>query len=375
MTSEHKQLMTAIAEGRVHRGPDTLHVDVTNGCNTNCITCWDHSPLLFRPKPVAWKRQRAEAADVEALLDDALTLGGVRAVILSGMGEPFTHPDIYRLIAAVKSRGLHLTIITNLIPADAGRVLELGVDQLLIGVHAASEGPYRAFHPSFRGDEWQRLLGMLGRFHQAGRRFKQVQVISRVNAHEVVEMVRLGHRFDAQTVSFKLASLARGTEQTLITEEQRALLLTGLVPEAASVAGELGVTTNLDVFARQLGAGGVATAPIEEIGCFMGHVYSRVLVDGTVLYCCSTEVVVGTLAHGARFSDLWRGPAWEALRARLRRGDYFASCRQCGKLEQNVRIGEQLEAARGREAVLAATGRGGAAPSPGRRTLTVLRGR
>jgi len=66
----------------------------------------------------------------------------------------------------------------------------------------------------------------------------------------------------------------------------------------------------------------------------MGYAYSRVLVDGTVLYCCNTEVRVGSLAE-ARFSELWHGPAWQALRARFRRGDYLPSCAQCGKLNQN----------------------------------------
>jgi hypothetical protein len=75
----------------------------------------------------------------------------------------------------------------------------------------------------------------------------------------------------------------------------------------------------------------------------MGHVYSRVLVDGTVLYCCNTEVVVGSLAE-ARFSQLWRGPRWEAWRARMRAGDYLPSCAQCGKLNQNVKIARQLRA-------------------------------
>jgi MoaA/NifB/PqqE/SkfB family radical SAM enzyme len=333
--------------GRPLTGPETVHIDVTNGCNTNCITCWDHSPLLTAPRSSAWKRQRVEAPAVEALLDDVRKLGGLKAIILSGMGDPFTHPDIYRMIAAVKSRGLHLTIITNLIPADPVKVLDLGVDQLLIGVHAASEGPYRAFHPSFKADEWTRLCDMLRRFQAAGRRYKHVQVVSRVNCHELVEMIRFAHDYSAAQVNFKLASLKDGTEACRITEDQRRLLAEELVPAAERLARELGVTHNLDVFADQLRAGGGATASIADVGCFMGYVYSRILVDGTVLYCCNTDVRVGTLAGGARFSELWYGEAWSAIRARMRRGDYFESCNQCGKLNQNVKLARRFAAAYG----------------------------
>jgi len=336
--------LLGLATDRVLTGPQTVHIDVTNGCNTNCVTCWDHSPLLRLGRSSAWKRQRADADAVDELLEDVASLGGLEAVILSGMGEPFTHPDIYAMIAAAKARGLHVTLITNLIPADAEKIIGLGVDQLLIGIHAASEAAYRAFHPSFQSDEWQRLHAMLARFRAAGRRFKHVQVICATNAHELPDMVRLAAETLAAAVNFKLASLKEGTEACRISDEQRARLVDEWVPAAARVAAELGVATNLDVFARQLAAGGAATAPMAEIGCFQGHYYSRVLVDGTVLYCCNTEVVVGSLAGGARFSQLWHGEAWNALRARLRRGDFLPSCAQCGKVNQNVKIGRRLAA-------------------------------
>ena len=103
-------------------GPQTLHIDVTNACNTNCVTCWDHSPHLNEARPTIWKKQRADAAKLRALVDDVCSLdgegGGLQAVIVSGMGEPFTHPEIYEILEDLKARGLHVTIITNLVAAD-----------------------------------------------------------------------------------------------------------------------------------------------------------------------------------------------------------------------------------------------------------------
>jgi MoaA/NifB/PqqE/SkfB family radical SAM enzyme len=349
--------LLGIERGRVLTGPETLHVDITNSCNTNCITCWDHSPLLQLGKSRAWKRRKIDLELLESLLDDVRSLGALKAVIVSGMGEPFTHPDVYRMIAAVKNRGLHLTIITNLIAADAERVLELGVDQLLIGIHAASEKAYRAFHPSFQSDEWSKLHSDLARFRRAGCRYKHVHVVCVANAHELVDMVRFGAEYRALVVNFKLASLRDGTEACRISDEQRALLSDELVPRAIELARELEVTTNLDVFAGQLRTGGAATAPIAEVGCFMGYAYSRVLVDGTVLYCCNTEVVVGHLSEG-RFSELWDGPRWNALRERMRRGEYFDGCHQCGKLNQNVALRARFAAHFGEPRAREVTGRG-----------------
>jgi MoaA/NifB/PqqE/SkfB family radical SAM enzyme len=343
--------------GRPVSGPETLHIDITNGCNTNCVTCWDHSPLLEVARPALWKRQRIDAAAVTDLLNDVAELGGLRSVILSGMGEPFTHPDIYEMIAEVKRRGLHLTIITNLVAAEARRILELGVDQLLIGLHAASEPAYRAFHPSFQRDEWAQVLRMLEVFREAGRGFKHVHVICRTNAHELPEMVRLGARYGAEQINFKLASLRDGTERIGITAEQRRHILEEGLPQARAEAERLGIATNLAVFTEQLRAGGEDTAPIEDVGCFMGYAYSRILVDGTVLFCCNAEVRVGSVADGTSLAELWDGPAWNAVRARMRRGEYFDSCRQCGKFNQNVQLSQRFEQIYGTERLLVVTGR------------------
>lgn len=366
--SPNRQRLMSLDDGLVRLGPQTVHVDITNACNTDCVTCWDHSPHLEVARPVAWKRQRAEPAFVGALLDDIQSLGGLEAVVLSGMGEPFTHPDVYAIIEDVKRRGLHLTIITNLVAADVQRVIALDVDSLLIGVQGASEASYLAFHPSFGPGHWQRLQEQLGALSsRAGtsagtpgrRRHKHVQVICAHNAHELVAMIELAHRFGAEQVNFKLASLRHGTEAVRITEGQRAALLEGEIARAEERAAKLDVAHNLPVLDAQVRAGGEATAPIDEIGCFLGYHYARVTVDRTALYCCNAETVVGQVSDSSPFSTLWRGPAWTAMRARLRGGDFFSGCWQCGKLNQNVKLSARFREVYGDERWQRARGGGG----------------
>lgn len=369
--SPAKQRLQSLDDGVVRLGPETVHLDITNACNTDCVTCWDHSPHLRAPPDTAWKRRRADPAELRALVDDIESLGGLKAVIVSGMGEPFTHPQVYEILADLKRRGLHVTVITNLVAADVERIVALGVDSLLIGVQGASEASYLAFHPSFSPTHWRRLQDALERLRAAGRRDKHVQVICGCNAHELTAMIEQARRFDAAQVNFKLASLRGGTEVARISAAQRERLLERDIAGAAARADELGVSHNLEVFAQQVRAGGEATAPIEEIGCFLGYHYSRITVEGTVLYCCNTEVVVGRLAE-ARFPALWRGPAWEALRARMRAGAYFPGCRQCGKLNQNVKLSQRFRERFGEQRWREVTGRGDEARPAPRVSLPVL---
>ena len=340
-------ILAGIASGRPLTGPRVVHIDVTNACNAACVTCWDHSPLLDTPRPMAWKRQFLDPQRFFALVEELAALGSVRAVVLSGMGEPFVHPHIYDFIAAVKGRGWHLTIITNLVAADLDRLVPLGVDQLLVGVQGVTPESYTAFHPGWTEAHFFKLCQSLRVLTEAGVRCRHVQVINRDLAWEVVEMVRFGHMFGADRVNYKLASLAEGTEQCIATPLQLAWLATEGIPQARKLAEDLGVPTTLDLFARQVDAAlgrPQATTPIEAVGCAMGFVYTRITVAQEVLYCCNTEVAVGSLV-GQKFADMWYGGAWQALRDRLRGGDYFDGCHRCGKFEQNVAWGERIRAA------------------------------
>ena len=348
--------LLGLQQNEVLLGPQSVHIDITNSCNTNCITCWDHSPHLRRPPAAAWKRQRVGLSEVQELLDDLQELGGLKAIVLSGMGEPFTHPQAEDMVADIKSRNLHLTIITNLIAAPVERIVELGVDELLIGVQGASQASYEAFHPNFAGGRaWQVLLEKLEFLRSAGRGYKHVQVICRPNAEELPAMVDMAAHYGATQLNFKLASLKEGTEAVEITPEQRHWLLQEGIGLARQRAEQLGVNSNLEVFALQLAAGPGKTAPIREVGCFMGHYYARVLVDGSVLYCCNVDVRVGSLRE-QRFSQLWKGEAWQQLRQRLRQGNYFESCQQCGKFNQNVKIGQRFARHFGEDRLRAITG-------------------
>ena len=350
--------LRGVAEGRVLTGPQTVHVDLANGCNTNCVTCWDHSPLLDRARSSAWKRKRVALEDFSDLAADLAGMRSVEAVILSGMGDPFVNPDVYRMIEVSKRYGWHVTVLTNALLADPARLLALDVDMMLISVNGVSPESYTAFHPNLSARDFEHLLSLLETFAQAGKRFKHVQVINRDTAREVPEMVRFAARYEAAHVTYKLASLGAGTEACAVTEDQRARLIGEWIPEAHAEAARLGVETNLDVFSAQLAAGGLATAPIKEVGCFMGWNYARVTVEGKILFCCSTEVEVGDLSEG-KFSEQWFGRRWDETRERLMAGRYFPGCAQCGKLNQNVKIGQKVRARLGAPIYFARTGRAG----------------
>jgi len=337
--NRREQILAGIDAGVPVIGPATVHVDVTNACNAACVSCWDHSPLLAEPRPSSWKRVRLPVADFRALVGSLDEMGSVRSVIFSGMGEPLLHPDIYDMIALARARGWDVTVLSNLVAADTEALVHSGVTSLLAGIHGVTPESYGSFHAGWGEKQFFIACRNLRELRSAGVPVRHVHAITRATAPELVAMVRFGKTFRADRVNFKLASLGNGTEVCGVTAEQCSWLLGEAIPEARETAAQLAVATNLDVFETQVRAAtgdARATTAMDEVGCFMGFVYARVSAERTVYFCCNTEIEIGSL-DDASFAELWHGHRWQAVRARLRRGDFFAGCSRCGKLEQNLR--------------------------------------
>lgn len=323
-------------EGRPRIGPQTVHLDVANSCNLSCVTCWNHSAALAQPKPASWKRQRVEPAAFFRALDQVAEAGAER-IILSGGGEPFTHPDIERFAAGVKARGLRLTLITNGTRCDFARLRALEVDQILLNIASASREGYAAYHPNQDPEVFDRLVEGVQTLRGVAA-VNLVQVINRVNAGDLVEMIELAARLGARS-SFKVSDVPRGAERYALAPEQRARLLEDLIPTARERAKALRVKHNLDAYAAQL-AGASAGPP--PPACYAGYFYSRISIDGAVLFCCAA-LEAGNLADGS-FGELWEGERYQALRERLRSGRLFPACARCGKHDMNFALGQELSA-------------------------------
>jgi len=333
-----RSVLEGIRAGRPPTGPRTVHVDLTNGCNARCLPCWDHSPLLREPRPAAWKRVRLDLGRFLSLVEDLDALGSVDALILSGMGEPLTHPDIWTMLDAVRERGWALTLISNLVAPGAERLARHPPTRILAGLHAATPATYAELHPGW--DESQFFTAVRVLRALATVPVRHVHVICEPNARELPAMVRLGALLGADRVNLKLASLAGGTEAVELAPATRTWLAEEGLPRARAEARDRGVRTTLDLLERQLAAGPGAT--IELDACYMGYAYARVTAEGEVLYCCNTQVRVGNLDQ-ASFGELWRGRRWQALRERIGAGHLFPGCERCGKYEQNLDLARRLE--------------------------------
>lgn len=336
LSANQRLRLQGYREGVPRLGPETVHIDITNTCNLDCVTCWNYAPGLAQPKDRAWKALRMEAPAFHRVLAEVAACGAER-IILSGGGEPFTHPDIHNFISAVKARGLVLTVITNGTLCDFPYLAELGVDQLLVNMSSACAESYVAYHPNQPPETFAQLLdGIASVRGRIG--VNLVQVINAINGAELGAMVDLAHRAGAR-LSCKLGDTPPGTEACSLSAQQRQSLLAKDIPAARASAKALGVKHNLDAFAAQLADG---QSRREPPSCYAGYLYSRVFVDGRIFFCCE-HIDVGHMDAGP-FAGQWHGPAYQALRQRLAAGHGFPGCARCGKHDMNYTAARQLAA-------------------------------
>ena len=91
-----------------YKGPDTVQIDLTDQCNSNCIICWIHSPVID-------KRPSFKSLDFEKVknfMQDIANLK-VRDIIFSGGGEPFCYSEIWETLELAQRYDLSFHINTN----------------------------------------------------------------------------------------------------------------------------------------------------------------------------------------------------------------------------------------------------------------------
>ncbi len=121
------------------RVPDThkLYLEPTTGCNLNCRTCirnvWQDPAAIM---------SMTTFGQVLASLDG---LPDLKRVVFTGFGEPLIHPHILDMIAAIRTRGLAVTVGSNGLRLDAKmarELVQLGVDRLVISVDGIKPETY-----------------------------------------------------------------------------------------------------------------------------------------------------------------------------------------------------------------------------------------
>lgn len=329
-------------ENRAFIGPETVHLDITNSCNFNCIACWDRSPLIRDRddlKHEEYLRQHLSYEQILHFIDDIIKLGGVRFLKFSGGGEPTMHPRFADILTYLreKDRYVEIDINTNfsLISEKLLQtILAQRVDLLTVSLWAASPETYVETHPNQKKEIFLQIVKNLKRLKsEPDNRVLRVflhNVLMRQNHHEVEAMVELGLTVGADEVHFAMVDLVPGkTESLLLTAKEHQVVFESLGRIKPHVdrhnmyhdpgTGRTIQLTNFHEFFVKMSQQDVEQGvydlkAVNQIPCYIGWLYTRIMADGRVVPCCKGHRLPMGNLNDKRFIDIWNSARYKTFR-------------------------------------------------------------
>ncbi len=271
----------------IPRPPEYVTWLLTAKCNFRCEHCYVSS----RP----WSSELGKDR-VLKLVEEACEMG-VKNLHLTG-GEPLLREGIFEILAAA-SNGLNVSLFTNLseITRDKARRLS----SLGIRVFTSIDGAVKNTHEAVRGPgAWDVLMRNIRVLKEEEVSFTPIFSISRLNANEAGDFVRLAERLRASSaVLLPVMPFGRAADKDWHADAYSCIKALRLACEAAD---ELGFLTTLWCmpFASLI----VSSRYVSWDSCRVER-NMDIGPGGEVLLCDTLDIVVSNVRRKS-LSEAWR---------------------------------------------------------------------
>jgi radical SAM superfamily enzyme YgiQ (UPF0313 family)/MoaA/NifB/PqqE/SkfB family radical SAM enzyme len=346
--------MLGIKDGQAaYKGPDFLHIDLTNKCNNDCIGCWCNSPLLGNKKIGEIDKNKTLSYDLlKDLIKEARNLG-TRRVAFGGGGEPMMHPDFLSIINYAKMNGLECYVSTNFSLADReilDKLIRLRLAEVAVSVWAATEETYCLVHNNKTAETFRAIkdnLVYLNTKKNSHLKVKICNVITKLNFFELEKMFEFAIETKSDIVEFTVIDIVPDkTEHLLLNSHERKCVIKSCenIRKKLLVRNNKIKISNFDLFIRRISNpdseyGIYDSDIVHRIPCYAGWTFSRVSANGDVNFCLkSHRLPVGNI-YRDKFSNIWNSSLQGELRKKAllkKKDDFF---RMVGNGDDAGRIG------------------------------------
>ncbi len=189
--------------------PVFAQVEPANYCNLRCPLCLTASQTGGRPLSLLpFDRYRQ-------LIDE---MGGsLLLVVLWMWGEPLLNPDLARMIAYSRARGVLTHCSTNgnveIGRERAEELVRAGLDTLIFGVDGTDQETYARYRQGGRLDRvWESIRAVVAARRELGSATPRVNlrfVLMRHNEHQVEEVRRVARELGVDFLTFKTVDMPR----------------------------------------------------------------------------------------------------------------------------------------------------------------------
>ncbi|MCA9916092.1 MAG: radical SAM protein, partial [Anaerolineae bacterium] len=303
--------------------PVMAEVAVTYRCNAACIFCYAGCNCTTNPIN---NETEMTLEEVREVLRKIRIEAQVPSVSFTG-GEATLRPDLPEMVAAARSLGMRVNLITNGTRCNARLVQQL-VEAGLHSAQVSLEGTTAEVHEAItriRGSHRRAMQGV-HHFREAGIVVHTNTTITQTNLHDAVRFPAfVKHTLGLDTFSMNLV-IPTGTaslhDAITVRYDQIAETLTEILAESQrqGVAFKWYSPTPMCLFNPILHGLG-------NKGCAACDGLLSVGADGQVLPCASYDQPVGDLLQSS-FSEIWNGPKATAFRQKDFAHDICKACEQ-----------------------------------------------
>ncbi len=310
---------------------DWIQVEITSRCNADCRFCPHHA---WRQD---WQNRDMSIETFESLLP---ALKKTRLVYLQGWGEPFLHPDFFKLLNIGRSAGARVGTTTNgtlLDRSTTERMVTENLDFIAFSMAGMSEENDR-IRKGTRLESVRKAIETLKQVKDNhGSRTPAVHIAFMLLRSRLKEIDRLPDFFAGLGVdqvvisSLSLATAPEWKKEAILadTPEEWAEL-TEQVLKARKTARR----RNLDLHFR------LVSPLAKPEPCHENILHAMVIgVNGDVSPCVMTNFphprpparrVFGNINHQP-LNNIWRNPAYRSFRRQWATGNLPEDCRICLK--------------------------------------------
>jgi radical SAM protein with 4Fe4S-binding SPASM domain len=314
--------------------PIHLHVEHTTYCNLDCKTC-NRLKYLTKPEHLSVER-------FKRILDQTHP----KKLSLTGIGEPFMHPQVFDFIQIAKEHHCTVDIVTNgtlLTPECCDKIVKSDLDVIRISLDGASRETYQRIRGADRFfevlDGIRSLVETKKRLNSPKPFVRLTYVMTRDNYHELARTIALGEKLGVDAANFQPLDLVG-------IEERKENLVGNLTYEdfsreithALQISQYHHISTNIQHIHKNLSPYWkkfqfVEPYPSGTRICIFPWFYSYITIDGDVRPCCylnyGQEVSMGNIFE-SDIQTIWNNKTYQDFRRITREGKYpHKMCRYC----------------------------------------------
>ncbi|WKZ92385.1 radical SAM protein [Chimaeribacter arupi] len=301
--------------------PDRLTIQwhITDSCNLRCRHCYQHS---WRGEHIRWPVLYNIANHILAFHQQLSGKIPLPLLITLTGGEPFTHPDFFRLLAYLQTHPArpHIAILTNGTLITAKRAAALAKFKLAF-IQLSVEG-VRKTHDDIRGmGNLQKVLNATQYLVQAGQRVLWSFTAHRENWQDFPLVAELAQKYAVNRLWLDRLIPCRETLPQSLSQEEtqhlfRTMLLTKRRLSSSWIKNFIGkYYPQPQIEISMLRALQFQWSGEKPYRCRAGEALLTIMPDGTVYPCRRLPITVGNLHHTSLMDIYQHSPFIRQLRA------------------------------------------------------------